>query len=76
MFFNTPTTVLVLCGGVINKLNLKELIDNNAEEIVVKGSYNDVHCAFSIYDKQNKYELVEILSDNSFLFKLKQEVQK
>lgn len=28
---------------MINKLNLKELIDNNAEEIVVKGSYNDVH---------------------------------
>lgn len=62
----------MLCGGVINKLNLKELIDNNAEEIVVKGSYNDVHCAFSIYDKQNKYECVKILSDNSFLFKLKQ----
>lgn len=57
---------------MINKLNLKELIDNNAEEIVVKGSYNDVHCAFSIYDKQNKYECVKILSDNSFLFKLKQ----
>nr|DAT56698.1 MAG TPA: TFIIB zinc-binding [Caudoviricetes sp.] len=55
-----------------NKLNLKELIDNNAEEIAVKGSYNDVHCAFSIYDKQNKYEFAKILSDNSFLFKLKQ----
>lgn len=53
-------------------MNLKELIDNNAEEIVVKGSYNDVHCAFSIYDKQNKYEFVKILSDNSLLFKLKQ----
>ena len=57
---------------MINKLNLKELIDNNAEEIVVKGSYNDVDCAFSIYDKQNKYEFVKILSDNSFLFRLKQ----
>lgn len=53
-------------------MNLKELIDNNAEEIVVKGSYNDVHCAFSIYDKQNRYDFVKILSDNSFLFKLKQ----
>lgn len=53
-------------------MNLKELIDNNAEEIAVKGSYNDVHCAFSIYDKQNKYELIKILSDNSFLFRLKQ----
>ena len=53
-------------------MNLKELIDNNAEEIVVKGSYNDVDCAFSIYDKQNKYEFVKILSDNSFLFRLKQ----
>lgn len=53
------------------KVNLKELIDNNAEEIVVKCSYNDANCAFSIYDKQNKYELVDILSDNSFLFKLK-----
>lgn len=72
MFFNSAATVLVLCGGVINKLNLKELIDNNAEEIVVKGSYNDVDCAFSIYDKQNKYEFVKILSDNSFLFRLKQ----
>lgn len=57
---------------MINELNLKELIDNNAEEIVVKGSYNDVHCAFSIYDKQNRYDFVKILSDNSFLFKLKQ----
>lgn len=53
-------------------IGLKESIANNEAEIVVKGRYIDVATAFSVFDKDKKYEFVKEIGSCEFLYKLKE----
>ena len=52
-------------------MGLKESIANNEKEIVVKGRHIDVATAFSLFDKEKKYEFVKELGACEFLYRLK-----
>ena len=52
-------------------MGLKESIANNEKEIVVKGRHIDVATAFSLFDKEKKYEFVKEIGSCEFLYKLK-----
>lgn len=52
-------------------MNLKQAIENNEKEIIVKGKYLDVATAFSLFDKEHKYEYVKDIGTCEFLYRLK-----
>lgn len=52
-------------------MGLKESIANNEKEIVVKGRYIDVATAFSLFDKDKKYEFIKEVDTCEFLYRLK-----
>ena len=52
-------------------MGLKESIANNEREIVVKGRHIDVATAFSLFDKEKKYEFVKEVGACEFLYRLK-----
>lgn len=52
-------------------MGLKESIANNEREIVVKGRHIDVAVAFSLLDKEKKYEFVKEVGACEFLYRLK-----
>ena len=54
-----------------NNMGLKESIANNEKEIVVKGRHIDVATAFSLFDKEKKYEFVKEVGACEFLYRLK-----
>ena len=57
-------------------MGLKESISRNEKEIVVKGRYIDVATAFSLFDKDKKYEFVKEVGTCEFLYKLKRGKEK
>lgn len=52
-------------------MGLKESIANNEKEIVVKGRRIDVDAAFSLFDKEKKYEFVKEVGACEFLYRLR-----
>lgn len=52
-------------------MGLKESISRNEKELVVKGRYIDVATAFSLFDKDKKYEFVKEVGACEFLYRLK-----
>ena len=52
-------------------MGLKESISRNEKEIVVKGRHIDVATAFSLFDKEKKYEFVKEVGTCEFLYRLK-----
>lgn len=52
-------------------MDLKKAIENGEKEIVVTGRHIDVATAFSLFDKENKYEFVKEIGSCEFLYRLK-----
>ena len=57
------------CG--CKQMNLKKAIDDGEKEIIVKGRYIDVATAFSLFDKECKYEFIKDVGACEFLYRLK-----
>lgn len=65
------------CNGVTNmkhkaekyKMDLKELISNNTEEILIKGRYLDAHLAMCLFDEEKRYTFVGEVEPCKFLYR-------